>query len=193
MNKKKVTQLRAIEAILTTKSLAAASRVSGIPLRTIQNWMELSDFQLALEDAQNDIAQTYSKRMLMLQGKAIDTLEDLLDNPAQPEAPIKLRVASKIIEHATRFREIAKAEKNQNSSSTDRMVRDIHNEYRSEYPFALWDPADSEFTTNDSGLDIKNQQLWDSKGRNTEELVVFPKFENWYSSNCLNHDVHQKT
>lgn len=170
MNRNIVNQVKAIEAILTTRTLTEASKVSGIPLRTLQNWMKHCDFQFALEDAQNDIVQTCSKRLLLLNEKAIETLEDLLDNPLQPQASIKLKIASKTIELATRYRAIAIAEKNQSATEFDQLNRDVHTEYRSDYSFAYWLPSNSGSQSNQSEPNNENQELWIKPDTRVEEL-----------------------
>lgn len=90
-------QAKAINAILTTHSIAEAARISNIPERTMWRWISQPGFQQALNEYRNQVKQMTCLEILRLLLPAIQAYADLLKNPAQPGAAVKERVAEKIL------------------------------------------------------------------------------------------------
>lgn len=90
-------QAKGLAALLTTKSTVEASRVSGIPERTLRRWITDPGFKLAFKEAINEIKQVYIIETLSLLEPSIQARRDLLENPTQSGAAIKEKVSDKNI------------------------------------------------------------------------------------------------
>lgn len=90
-------QAKALATLFTTNSIAEASRVSEIPERTLRRWITQPNFIAAYKEAIVAIKQVYIIETLSQIKLAIQARRDLLENPTQPGAAIKEKVADKII------------------------------------------------------------------------------------------------
>jgi transposase len=71
-------QQRAIAALLTSKSMSEAATSAGVGERTLYRWLaEDEAFRAGLARAESELLDTATRRLLALQGQAIETLEHL--------------------------------------------------------------------------------------------------------------------
>ena len=98
-------QQRAIAALLTTKSMSEAASSAGVGERTLYRWLaEDEAFRAGLARAESELLDTATRRLLALQGQAIETLEHLLSS-AESES-VRLRAAQVAIETSLKLREL---------------------------------------------------------------------------------------
>ena len=101
---------RAIAALLSEKSVAAAAEAAGIGTRTLFRWLQEPEFQSALVQAESEAIDAATRRLIGLQSAAIDTLHDTLsDRKALPG--IRMRAAQSILDFLMRLRELRNIEK----------------------------------------------------------------------------------
>jgi hypothetical protein len=98
-------QQRAVAALLASKSVAEAASTAGVGERTLYRWLaEDQAFRAALSQAEGDLLDTATRRLLTLQGKAIDALEHLIER-AETEG-VRLRAAQVAIDTSLKLREM---------------------------------------------------------------------------------------
>jgi len=98
-------QQRAIAALLASKKVAEAASSAGIGERTLYRWLaEDQAFRAALSQAEGELLDIATRRLLSLQGKSIDALEHLIDG-AESEG-VRLRAAQVAIETSLKLREL---------------------------------------------------------------------------------------
>jgi len=114
-------QQKTILAILATPTKIEASRVSGTPIRTIENWEKDENFRAALEAAQKATLTSAEEKLMNDKLLAVMAIEDVMENPAQPGANTKLKAAEKILDWGLRFQEIAEKHK-----SADDLFERLH-------------------------------------------------------------------
>jgi len=97
-------QRKAINAILAYPTLSQASQASGIPYRTLWRWVhENQAFKDALQEAESQVLNDAMRRLLGMQGKAIDTLESILTNPASRQSD-RLKAVELALSHVLKLR-----------------------------------------------------------------------------------------
>ena len=99
-------QHRAITALLTSKSVTEAATATGQGERTIYRWLSEPAFRQALSAAEGDLIDVATRRLLQLQGSALDTLEALLGDGADASAGVRLRAAQVTLDHLLKLREM---------------------------------------------------------------------------------------
>ena len=103
-------QHRAISALLTSKSVTEAAVATGQGERTIYRWLSEPDFRQALSAAEGDLIDVATRRLLQLQGGALDTLEALLSDDTDASAGVRLRAAQITLDHLLKLREMRDVE-----------------------------------------------------------------------------------
>ena len=97
-------QQRAIAALLECRSVAEAAASAKVGERTLYRWIaEDQAFKTALSQAEGELLATTTRRLLGLQGQAIETLESLLSR-AESEG-VRLRAAQVALELSLKLRE----------------------------------------------------------------------------------------
>lgn len=100
-------QHRAITALLTSKSVTEAATATGQGERTIYRWLSEPAFRQALSAAEGDLIDVATRRLLQLQGSALDTLEALLlGGDTDVSAGVRLRAAQVTLDHLLKLREM---------------------------------------------------------------------------------------
>ena len=99
-------QHRTISALLSTKSVIEAAAATGQGERTIYRWLSEPDFRQALSAAEGVLIDVATRRLLQLQGGALDTLEALLGGDADISAGVRLRAAQVVLDHLLKLREM---------------------------------------------------------------------------------------
>ena len=98
-------QQRAIAALLASKSVAEAAASANVGERTLFRWLgEDQAFRAALSQAEGELLDTATRRLLSLQGESIDALEYLISQ-AETES-VRLRAAQVVIETSLKLREL---------------------------------------------------------------------------------------
>jgi hypothetical protein len=88
---------QAILALLTERSLERAAERCGVSERTLRRWQaEDTEFKAALESARTSMFRAGLNRVQTLVGRAVDTLEDLLDAMETPA--VRLGAARTVVE-----------------------------------------------------------------------------------------------
>ena len=99
-------QQRAVQALLTAKSVSAAALAAHVGERTLFRWLTEPAFRAALTAAESNLIDAATRRLLQLQGAALDTLEALLGDGSDASAGVRLRAAQVALEHLLRLREL---------------------------------------------------------------------------------------
>lgn len=87
----------AISALLTSKSMADASRRSGIPQRTLQRWHQNPKFRELLASAYRVVVESAVRQVQQSMGKAAETLVAVLDDPLSTPAD-RIRASRTILD-----------------------------------------------------------------------------------------------
>ena len=99
-------QQRAVQALLSAKSVSAAGPVAHVSERPLFRWLSEPAFRAALTAAESNLIDAATRRLLQLQGAALDTLETLLGDDTDASAGVRLRAAQVALEHLLRLREM---------------------------------------------------------------------------------------
>lgn len=102
-------QSKAIAALLSSKTVLSAADLAGVSARTLTRWLADDDFKAALLEAESGAIDAATRRLIGLQGKAIDTLEETMaDRQALPG--IRMRAAQSILDFLMRLRDLRNIE-----------------------------------------------------------------------------------
>lgn len=96
----------AIRALLQTKTVTEAAALAGVGERTLFRWLADSDFRAALATAEGELLDAAQRRLLALQGKAIDTLDALLAPESEVSHAVQLRAAQVVLDSLLKLREL---------------------------------------------------------------------------------------
>ncbi len=110
-SKQKLTpgQKRAIEALLNTKSVREAAEAAELGERTIFRYLGDPFFRQQLSSAEGDLIDQATRRLLALQGAALDTFEGVLASE-EASASVKLRAAQSVLDSLLKLRELRNIE-----------------------------------------------------------------------------------
>jgi len=87
-------QVQVIAALAQGRTKTTAAAEAGIHRNTIHNWFQDPAFQAAVEQAQNEYAETLRDLMRDLAARALQTLREILDDPkASPSVRLKAALA----------------------------------------------------------------------------------------------------
>ena len=98
-------QIKAVHAIVAARDVRAAAAACGTPERTLHRWLQVEAFKLAIAEQESFIVDYAMRRLLLLQDKAIDTIEGVLDSAEVP-ASVRLRAALGMLDTAIKLREL---------------------------------------------------------------------------------------
>ena len=98
-------QLRAINALLTHPTVAAAAGVLGVAPSTIYRWLSETPFRAALAQAEGEAVAAAGRKLVALAEGALNVLSDVMTNPQAPDA-VKVRAAETVLAHLLKYREI---------------------------------------------------------------------------------------
>lgn len=102
-------QRRLIEALLTGKTISQACQVAGVGRRTYYRWVKQPHFTEALQQAEADLLTASMRRLLSMQGAAVDGLQDLLNDPALRPSD-RLRAVQMVLDGVLRLRNAVELE-----------------------------------------------------------------------------------
>ena len=98
-------QIKAVHAIVAARDVRAAAAACGTPERTLHRWLQGEMFKAAIAEQEVLIVDYATRRLLLLQDKAIDTIEGVLDSAEVP-ASVRLRAALGMLDTAIKLREL---------------------------------------------------------------------------------------
>ena len=98
-------QHRAILALLTQPTVAAAAMSSGVGQSTLYKWLGEPPFRQALAQAEGEAGAAAGRRLAVLAETALDTVADVMADPTTP-APVRVRAAEVILSNLLKYREI---------------------------------------------------------------------------------------
>jgi hypothetical protein len=104
-------QKRAIAALLTSPSIVEAAQRGGIGRRTLHRWLNNATFQHGLAIAEGEAIAEATRRLIGLQGKIIDKLDGIMNEPnPQPGANVQVRAAVALKDYLLQLRELRNIE-----------------------------------------------------------------------------------
>ena len=98
-------QLRAVNALLTHPTVAAAAVVLGVAPSTIYRWLGENAFRAALAQAEGEVVAAAGRRLATLAETALDELARAMVDPMTP-APTRVRACEVILNNLLKYREI---------------------------------------------------------------------------------------
>lgn len=99
-------QQSAIRALLQTRTVTDAATLAGVSERTLFRWLADSTFRAALATAEGELLDAAQRRLLALQGKAIDVLDVLLTPETDIPHGVQLRAAQAVLDSLLKLREL---------------------------------------------------------------------------------------
>lgn len=103
-------QLKAIIALLETRTVEQAAIKAGVGARTLYRWLaEDKEFNARLRFAEGRLIDNATRRLVGLADRSIDVLKDML-NDEEVEDPVRLRAAKINIEAMLKLRELRNVE-----------------------------------------------------------------------------------
>ena len=103
-------QLKAIVALLETRTVEQAAAKAGVGVRTLYRWLaEDKRFNARLRFAEGRLIDNATRRLVGLADRSIDVLKDML-NDEEVEDPVRLRAAKINIEAMLKLRELRNVE-----------------------------------------------------------------------------------
>jgi hypothetical protein len=103
-------QHRAISALIAAKSHVEAAEVAGVGERTLYRWLADPAFRAELSQAEGELIDLATRRLIDLQEAAIDALDETLDAGAASPG-VRLRAASLVLDYLLKLRELRTLEK----------------------------------------------------------------------------------
>lgn len=98
-------EARAVAALLACTSYDAASRQSGVPLRTLLRWRKRPAFVAALNGERRALFESVADALRAAGRDAVAALKDVLADPESAPG-VKVQAASAILQHLFRAVEI---------------------------------------------------------------------------------------
>jgi hypothetical protein len=102
-------QTKAITALLSERTTAAAAKAAKISERQLYRWLADPAFCAHLKQAEGQLLDGVTRRLLASVGAALDTLEEL--NTGAASESVRARVANDMLNQLLRVRELADIEK----------------------------------------------------------------------------------
>lgn len=103
-------QLRAVQAVLGSRTIEEAANTAGVAARTLYRWKSERPFMEELQRQEGELISTAVRRLLAIADKAITAIEDVIDHPEQEAAGVKRLAAQAIIDSMLRLRDLRNIE-----------------------------------------------------------------------------------
>ena len=97
-------QRQLVLALLVANDVAAACEAAQVPRSTAYRWMNQPAFAAALREADREVLRATSRRLARLGVKAVQVLEETLDDPEAPTA-VRVRAADAVLTKLLQIRE----------------------------------------------------------------------------------------
>lgn len=98
-------QVRAVAAIMTTRTVTAAAAQAKVTTRTIYRWLADPAFQAALTEAEANVLAVTTRAVMAVMLAAVDTLKAAIDDPEAGHG-VKVRAADLLLVHGPRLYEL---------------------------------------------------------------------------------------
>jgi hypothetical protein len=102
-------QHRAILAILSSRNVEDAAKLCDLSRATLYRWCNDPVFRAALTEAEGQAIDYAARRLILLQGSAIDTLQAVIEDADAPKS-IRVRAALGALDVMIRIRELRNVE-----------------------------------------------------------------------------------
>jgi len=102
-------QAKAITALLSERTTTEAATAAKISERQLYRWLADPVFCAHLKQAEGQILDAATRRLVQSIGQALDTLEEL--NRAANSESVRARAANDLLTHMLKVRELADLEK----------------------------------------------------------------------------------
>ena len=99
----------AIAALLSQRNIEEAARCTGIAVRTLLRWLQMSEFQAAYREARRDAFAQSIGRLQQAASAAVSTLLKIMVDATAPAAS-RVRAADCVLGHAAKAIELADIE-----------------------------------------------------------------------------------
>jgi len=96
-------QTKAIEVLLTSRSIQQASETCGLAYKTLRRWLEDPTFKAALTQREGETLDAATRRLSGLGNEAIDTMAAIMANGENET--VRLRAAQAVFDNSLRLRE----------------------------------------------------------------------------------------
>ena len=103
-------QTRAIKALMQYPTVDQVAAEIGVNPRTIHRWLDNPDFRRELASSEGASLDRVTRRLLMLSDKAINAIEDIIDDPGQKGASNKRLASQAILDQVVKLRELRSVE-----------------------------------------------------------------------------------
>jgi hypothetical protein len=103
-------QIKAIPALFKHKTLEGAAGEIGVNERTLRRWLRDPLFRAELSQAEGEIIDGATRRLIALADLALDAIENVIENPAQRGASNKRLAAQAILDQLQKLRELRNLE-----------------------------------------------------------------------------------
>lgn len=115
-------QLKALDGLYTGLTIEAAAKQAGTTSRSLLRWLESdATFQAAAQQIQLTVMGSIIRRLLAMATKALDSLDDLMDNPQQRGAHVKRMAARDVLYLLAKYHEALDVE--QRLTALERQVK----------------------------------------------------------------------
>lgn len=94
-------QKETISFLYKCNTFQQAARAARVGANTVQKWMTQPNFVEALNQMDDDLRISYSRRLFGLAGAAVDCIAELMDD-SEPIDSVRLRAAQAILDYALR-------------------------------------------------------------------------------------------
>ena len=101
-------QKRAVAALLQNKTIGDAARACRLSEKTLQRYLADPTFRDAVLQAEGEMLNLATRRLINLADTAISTLEASMADPSSPN--IRLRAAQTILDYLLKLRELRNVE-----------------------------------------------------------------------------------
>lgn len=101
-------QRRAVAALLSARDIKAAAAAANVGYNTLRTWLDDPAFVAELRSAEGQAIDAATRRLIDLQGQAIDALAEVLGSGAS--AAVKVRAAAVVLDGLLRLRELRNIE-----------------------------------------------------------------------------------
>jgi hypothetical protein len=97
-------QARAVAALLEARNVGEAAEKAHVPARTIYRWLQTPAFVAALRQAEGEMLDGATRRLLGMQQAALDAIEDVLQDTNTPPA-VRVQAARVALDGLLRLRD----------------------------------------------------------------------------------------
>jgi phage terminase small subunit len=120
-------QRRFVEALLTARSAREAAAMVGVGEKAAYRWLRLPHIKRAIAEAEGQTLEEVARRLLNMQGQALQALESVLNDP-QAKQSDRIRAIELALSHVLRLREATALE--ERLGELERKVMEIKDELK---------------------------------------------------------------